>query len=64
MTCILEKDKDNHKSCNTSCGSVTPTKSQGPEQYVCVTESISYKVELLNGNIVILYTDLPSETSS
>ncbi|XP_046882289.1 integrin beta-7 isoform X2 [Hypomesus transpacificus] len=60
MTCILEKDKDNHKSCNTSCGSVTPTKSQGPEQYVCVTESISYKVELLNGNIVILYTDLPS----
>lgn len=59
MTCVLENEKDDLKSCDALCDSVKPTKVPGPKEFPCVSDTISFKVELSNGKILILYTDLP-----
>ncbi|XP_055725417.1 integrin beta-7-like isoform X2 [Salvelinus fontinalis] len=62
VTCELSnKESDGLKSnCSRPCGSVKPTWVEGPQEFPCRKDTISYKVELFpDGNILVLYTDLP-----
>lgn len=65
VTCELaNKESDGLKSnCSRPCGSVKSTWVEGPQEFPCREDTISYKVELLpDGNILIFYADLPRET--
>lgn len=67
VTCELaNKESDGLKSnCSRPCGSVKSTWVEGPQEFPCREDTISYKVELFpDGNILVLYADLPRETSS
>ncbi|XP_071017109.1 integrin beta-7-like [Oncorhynchus clarkii lewisi] len=62
VTCELaNKESDGLKSnCSRPCGSVKPTWVEGPQEFPCREDTISYKVELVpDGNILVLYADLP-----